>query len=122
MLRRIVRQVGFVTLTKVVWEHRGTVVRTVDFGTRVPQRVRRRDTKDALTEVRAILALDQEAPSDTDIRISGVEDGAIMLRGTLTPARLALARQALLPVRDVLDVRTDAGDQPTLDDELAAAV
>jgi hypothetical protein len=117
----LVRKIGFITLTKVTWEHRGSAMRLLDLGTRMPQLLRTRDSKAALTELKSIFALDKTAPSDLDVRITGVDDGSVVLRGGVSADRLERARKALLGVSGVLDVRTDAGAQPTLDATMATA-
>ena len=117
----LVRKIGFLTLSKVTWEHRGSAMRFLDLGTRMPQLLRRRDSKDALTELKAIYALDKAASADLDVRITGVDDGSVMLRGGLAADRFEQARKALLGVSGVLDVRTDAGARPTVDTTMATA-
>jgi len=104
-----------------LWQHRGSVVRGADLARRLPQLVGTGRTRDAVTEAKAIVALDSEVPTSTDIRISGLDDGAVTLRGDLPVDTLDVARHALLSVSDVLDVRTDAADNPTVDDALSAA-
>lgn len=104
-----------------LWQHRGSVVRGFDLACRLPQLMTGGRTGEALTEAKAIVALDGEVPTSTDIRITGVEDGAVTLRGDLHSESLDAARQALLSVDDVLDVRTDATDQTTFDDALGMA-
>ena len=104
-----------------LWQHRGSVVRGFDLALRLPQLVTGGRIDEALTEAKAIMALDGEVPTSTDVRISGIEDGAVTLRGDLEGNSLKAARQALLAVPDVLDVRTDANAQPTFDDALGAA-
>jgi hypothetical protein len=121
MIRRMFRQVGSVAVATFVWQHRGSAVRAVDFARRLPQLVSGRRGGDALTEAKVIVALDGEVPTSTDIRISGISDGAVILRGDLHDDSLDVARHALLRVSDVLDVRTDGHAQPTLDDALAGA-
>jgi hypothetical protein len=103
-----------------LWQHRGSVVRAVDLAKRAPQLVSGGKSADALTEAKAIVALDGKVPTSTDIRITGISDGAVMLRGDAPEDSLDVARTALLGVSDVLDVRTDGVDQPTLDEALAA--
>ena len=121
MFRRMFRQAGSMAVATFLWQHRGSVVRTVDLARRLPQLVQDGRGRDALTEAKAIVALDAKVPTSTDIRITGIQDGAVTLRGDLRDESLDVARKALLDVPDVLDVRTDAVDQPTLDSELATA-
>lgn len=103
-----------------LWQHRGSVVRAVDLSRRLPQLVTGGRAGDALTEAKAIVALDGEVPTSTDIRITSIDDGAVTLRGDLRLDSLEVARHALLGVSDVLDVRTDATGLPTLGDAVAA--
>ena len=74
-----------------------------------------------MTEAKVIIALDGSVPTSTDVRITGIDDGAVTLRGDVPASSFESARHAALSVADVLDVRTDASEQPTLDDALAAA-
>ena len=67
------------------------------------------------------MALDGQVPTSTDIRITGISAGAVTLKGDLHDDSLDVARHALLGMSEVLDVRTDGQDQPTLDDALAGA-
>jgi hypothetical protein len=120
MIRRLLRQIGVMTMATFVWQHRGSAVRAVDLARRLPHLLSGGDRAAAVTEAKAIVALDGHVPTSTDIRISGIQDGAVTLRGDLQSRSLDVARQALLDVPDVLDVRTDGGEQPTLDAELAA--
>ena len=103
-----------------LWQHRGSVMRAVDLTLRLPQLVTGGRAGDAFTEAKAIVALDGEVPTSTDIRITSIDDGAVTLRGDLRVDSLEVARHALLGVSDVRDVRTDAPLQATLDDALAA--
>ena len=119
MIRRTFRRVGSMAVATFLWQHRGSVVRTVDLARRLPQLISGRKTGDAVTEAKAIVALDGKVPTSTDIRISGISEGAVTLRGELHDDSLDVARRTLLGVTDVLDVRTDGVEQPTLDDELA---
>ena len=121
MIRRMFRQVGSMAVVTFLWQHRGSVVRTTDLARRLPQLVSTGKTDDAMTEVKVIVALDASVPTSTDVRITGIDDGAVTLRGDLPAGSLESARQAVLSVSDVLDVRTDATEQPTFDDALAAA-
>ena len=72
-----------VAITSFLWQHRGSVVRTVDLACRLPQLIRDGRSRDALTEAKAIVALDGKVPTRTDVRISGFEDGSMLLRGDL---------------------------------------
>jgi hypothetical protein len=115
------RQIGSMAVATFLWQHRGSAVRTVDLARRLPHALRGGDRSAAITEAKAIVALDAKVPTSTDIRITGIQDGAVTLRGDLRDDSLDVARKALLDVPDVLDVRTDAVEQPTVDSELATA-
>lgn len=121
MIRRMFRQVGSVAMATFLWQHRGSVMRTADLARRLPQLVSTGKSGDAMTEAKVIVALDGTVPTSTGVRITGVDDGAVTLRGDVPPSSLESARQAVLSVSDVLDVRTDATEQPTVDDALASA-
>jgi hypothetical protein len=121
MIRRFVRQVGALTIASFAWQHRGTIVRAVDLAKRAPQLVQTGRTEDLTTEARAIAALDGRFGDETDIRITGVEHGAVTLRDSIAGPSLDGARGALRSVPTVLDVRTEGVEHPTLDDALATA-
>jgi len=120
MMRLFVRRVGLVAITSFLWQHRGSVVRAVDLACRLPQVIRDGRSRDALVEAKAIVALDAKVPTRTDVRISGFEDGSLLLRGDLPLDQLDETRAALLAVDDVVDVRTSPLGQPTLDDAMAS--
>lgn len=103
------------------WQHKGSVVRAADLAKRAPTLVRDGRTADLAAEAKAVIALDGVLPSDTDIRITGIEDGSVMLRGQPAGPPLDAARQALTTVGGVVDVRTDDAGQPTVDSMLAGA-
>ena len=121
MIRHLFRQVGTVAVASFMWQHRGSVVRTFDLVCRLPGLVQGGRVRDALTEAKAIAALDQRMPTRTDVRITGFEDGSMTVRGDLPLDHFEEARHTLLAVSDVVDVRTSATQQPTLDDMLAGA-
>jgi hypothetical protein len=121
MIRHLFRQVGTVAVASFMWQHRGSVVRTFDLVCRLPDLVQDGRVRDALTEAKAIVALDQRMPTRTDVRITGFEDGSMTVRGDLPLDHFEEARHTLLAVSDVVDVRTSATQQPTLDDMLAGA-
>lgn len=121
IFRLFVRRVGMVAITSFLWQHRGSVVRTVDLATRLPQAILDGRGRDALTEAKAIAALDGKVPTRTDVRISGFEDGSMLLRGDLPLDAFEETRNTLLAVRDVVDVRTSPVAQPTVDDAVASA-
>jgi len=120
MVRRMIRRVSSVAMATFLWQHRGSVARTADLVRRLPQVVRAGDSRDAITEAKAIVALDRKVPTSIDIRITGVGDGAVTLRGNARDDSLDRARETLLGVSEVLDVRTDGLGQPTIDDVVAA--
>ena len=122
MLRRLIRQLGAVTVAQALWRHRGTVLRTADLARHEPQRVRCRETDDLLTEAKAVAALDRAVPTDTSIRITGIDAGAVTLEGQADPRELAAARAALLRVPKIADVQTDGAGSPSTDDVLAGAL
>ncbi|MEO6318358.1 MAG: hypothetical protein ABIP36_06200 [Acidimicrobiales bacterium] len=115
------RQVGSMAVATFLWQHRGSVVRTTDLARRLPQLVTTGNTDAAVTEAKVIMALDGEVPTQTDVRITGIDDGAVTLRGDLPAGSLESARHAAMSVANVLDVRTDGDQQPTFDEALAAA-
>jgi hypothetical protein len=121
MIRHLFRQVATVAVASFLWQHRGSVVRTVDLARRVPHLVQDGRVRDAFTEAKAIVALDGRIPTRTDVRITGFEDGSMMLRGDVSLDQLEEARATLLAVEDVVDVRTSSVEQPTFDDTLARA-
>jgi len=121
MFRRMFRQIGWMTVMTFSWQHRGSVVRMVDLLLRLPTLLRTGRGADAVTEARLVVALDHRAPTATDIRITGIQHGDVVLRGDLPPTSLDLAREALLGVSQVVEVRSDGFEQPTLDDAVAAA-
>jgi hypothetical protein len=115
MIRRLVRKVGAFTIASAAWQHRGTVLRAVDLAKRVPTLVRDGRTDELKIEARALVALDSAVPTDTTLRISGVEDGTVSLRGAPAGPAAEAARQALVSVPAINDVRTDDRDNPTAD-------
>ena len=121
MITHLFRQVGAVAVASFVWQHRGTAVRTVDLVSRLPHLVQDGRVRDALTEAKAIVALDDKMPTRMDVRLTGVDGGAMTIRGDLSLEHLEEARTTLLGVDDVVDVRTSDVHQPTLDDVLAGA-
>jgi hypothetical protein len=101
------------------WHHRGSLSRGIDLAKRVPDLVRDGRTSQLAAEARAIVALDGPLASDTHIRITGIEDGSVLLRGQPSGSGLAVARATLTSLPDVVDVRTDDQGQPTLDSMLS---
>ena len=121
MITHLFRQVGAVAVASFLWQHRGTAVRTVDLACRLPQLVQDGRVRDALTEAKAIVALDSQMPTRMDVRLTGFDGGAMSIRGDLSLEHLEEARTTLLKVDDVVDVRTSDVHQPTLDDVLTGA-
>ena len=119
LFRLLFRRVGMVAITSFTWQHRGSALRTFDLALRVPRLLRDGQARDALTEAKAIVALDAKVPARTDLRLTGVHDGTLLVRGDLPLDSFDEARATLLAVDDVVDVRTVSAHQPTLDDALA---
>ncbi len=121
MIRHLFRQVGTVAMASFLWQHRGSAIRTFDLACRLPHLVQDGRVRDALTEAKAIVALDSRMPTRMDVRITGFEDGSMTVRGDLPLDHLEDARATLLAVSDVVDVRTSDVRQPTFDEVLAGA-
>ena len=115
MIRRLVRKFGAFTIASVAWQHRGSVVRSVDLLRRAPGLVQDGRSGELTAEARAVLALDRAVPTDTSVRISGMEDGTVTLKGHPAGPGVDAARKALVTLPGVVDVRTDDTDQPTVD-------
>lgn len=120
MIRRLFRPFGTMAILTWAWQHRGSVVRAVDLAARAPSLVRDRRTSQLATEARALGALDGALPTATSVRITGIDDGSVLLRGQPTGHALDAARAALTALPGVVDVRTDGHTQPTLDSLLTA--
>lgn len=120
LMRRTVGKVGMLSLASWGWQHRGSMIRSADMLRRAPQLLQDGRMDALTTEARAILALDKDFATDTDVRITGIDEGDVVLRDTLAGPTLQEARDALCSLRDVLDVRTEATEHPTLDDALAS--
>jgi|GEM_PF-5427621 len=121
MHRRWLYQTGSLALLNAGWRHRGSLVRGLDWAKRLPGRMRDGRTAELVTEARAIMALDRELRTDTSIRITGVNNGTVSLRGQPAGSSLDTARSVLLPVADIVDIRTDDLGQPTLDNLVAGS-
>lgn len=121
MITRWFRQAGTMAVLTWAWQHKGSLVRAADLAKRAPTLVRDGRTADLAAEAKAVVALDGVLPNDTDIRISGIEDGSVMLRGQPEGEPLEAARSALTTVQNITDVRTDDAGQPTLDSMLSGA-
>lgn len=103
-----------------LWQHRGSVLRATDLLRRAPRLVQDGRGRDAVTEAKAIIALDAKVPTSTEVRITGFEGGSMTLRGGVPADRLEQTRTTLLGVDQVVDVRTGDVRQPTVDDAVAA--
>jgi hypothetical protein len=122
MITNLFRQVGAVAVASFLWQHRGSVIRLVDLAGRLPELVQDGRTRDALTEVKAVVALDSRIPTRIDVRITGFHNGSMTVRGDVPLDRFEEARDALLGVEGVVDVRTSPVElQPTVDDAVANA-
>jgi hypothetical protein len=110
MFKSMFRRIGWMTVMTFSWQHRGSVLRTVDLLLRVPALIRTGRGADAFTEARLIAALDRRAPTSTDIRITGIHHGDVVLRGDLPAPSMEVARTALLGVSEVVEVRSDGFD------------
>lgn len=121
MMRRLFRHAGLMAVASWAWHHRGSVARGLDLVKRVPQLLREGRTSDLTAEARAVAALDGALPTDMKVRISGIDDGSVLLRGQPSGDGLAAARSALTSLPNVVDVRTDDQGQPTLDSLVTGA-
>jgi len=119
MIRRLIRKAGTFTIATWAWQHRGSVLRAADLAKRAPTLVKDKRTDELTTEARAVLALDSAVPTDTSVRISGIDQGTVTLKGHPAGPAADAARKVLVTLPAVVDVRTDDVDQPTLDDVLA---
>lgn len=107
-----------VTLASWGWQHRGSMLRAADMLRRAPQLVQDGRMEALTTEARAIVVLDKDFARDTAVRITGIDEGGVVLRDSLAGPKLQHAHDALCSLRDVLDVRTEATEHPTLDEAL----
>ncbi|MET0904153.1 MAG: hypothetical protein ABWZ52_13000 [Acidimicrobiales bacterium] len=121
MIRTLFRQVGAVAVASFLWQHRGSIIRLVDLAGRLPHLIQDGRTRDALTEAKAVVALDGRIPTRIDVRLTGVHDGSMTVRGDVPLERFEEARATLLAVEGVVDVRTSPVEQPTFDDAVATA-
>jgi hypothetical protein len=121
LVRRLVPELGAVTVAGWAWRHRGTVVRSADLALRSPTMVRDGRTHDVVTEARAVAALDAALPRATSVRISGIDDGTVLLHGDPGGRAVTAAREALCDLPGVNDVRSDGVSHPTADALLQAA-
>jgi hypothetical protein len=111
-LRRLVPEIGFLTVAGMAWNHRGTVLRLVDLARDAPRLVRERDTDGLLQHGRLLYELDRAMPTDLRVRLSGVDQGQVTLAGDPGPEALARATQVLCGTHGVVDVRTDGATHP----------
>jgi hypothetical protein len=112
LLRRLVPELGLLTVARFAWKHRGTVVRTIDLAVDVPRLVREDGAQGIVRHGRLLYELDRAMPTDAAVRISGVDDGAVTLVGDPGPKALQRATDALCSVRGIVDVRTDGTNHP----------
>lgn len=115
-LRRLIYNLSVTSVVHAGWRHRGSVVRAADLARRLPSRIRQGQTAEALTEARAVLALDRELRSDTSVRLSTISGGTALIKGQPRGRSLDRARSALLSLPDVTDVRTIDPNQLTIND------
>jgi hypothetical protein len=120
ILRRLIPQIGLLTVARFTWNHRGTAVRGVDLALDVPRILREEGPSGIVRDGRLLFELDRAMPTDTAVRISGVNDGSVTLAGDPGPEALARATEALCRVQGVVDVRTDGSSHPVVS-ELATA-
>jgi hypothetical protein len=112
LLRRLVPELGFVTVAGMAWGHRATVLRAVDLALDAPRLVRDDGVKGLLDRGRLLYELDRALPTDLGVRVSGVADGSVTLAGDPGPEALARATEALQRVKGITDVRTDGRTHP----------
>jgi hypothetical protein len=120
MIRSALRQVSAAAVMSWTWRHRGSAVRSVDLLVRLPDRVRRGQVGEVITEAKAIGRLDHAFPTDLAVRLQALSDGQITMRQGLDADDLAVVRRLLAPIAGIVDVRTDVAHQPTLDSALAS--
>jgi hypothetical protein len=81
ILRRLIPQMGFLTVAGLAWNHRATVARTVELATEVP-RILREDGPSGLVEHgKRLIELDRSAPTDLRVRL---EDRPLSARPATT--------------------------------------
>jgi hypothetical protein len=112
LLRRLVPELGFVTVAGMAWSHRGTVRRAVDLALDAPRLVREDGVKGLVEHGRLLYELDRAMPTAMGVRVSGLADGSVTLAGDPGAKALARATEALCRVRGVTDVRTDGSSHP----------
>jgi hypothetical protein len=121
LLRRLVPELGFLTVAGFAWNHRGTVRRALDLATDAPRLVREDGLGGIVQHGRLLLELDRAMPTALGVRISGVDAGSVTLAGDPGARALARATEALRGVRGVTDVRTDGTTHPTVPAAYASA-
>jgi len=119
LFRRLVPQIGLMTVAGFAWRHRGTVVRVGDLARQVPKLVNENGTAELGSHARAVLALDAALPTDTSVRISGIDNGSVTLRGDPGGHALDVATTALCDLPNVSDVRTDGATHDVVDSVLS---
>ena len=121
LIRRLVPQFGVMAVAKLAWGHRGTVVRLGDLVLKAPRLVQDGGTSELAIHARAVLALDAAAPTNTDVRVSGIDNGSLTLQGDPGGKALAAVTDALCTVKGVTDVRTDGTSHAAVDTAVASA-
>jgi hypothetical protein len=112
LVRRLVPELGLLTVAGTAWSHRGTVLRLADLATEVPRLLREEGVDGVVRHGRVVVALDRAMPADLGVRISGLADGSVTLAGDPGPEEVSAATEALCRVRGVTDVRTDGTSHP----------
>jgi hypothetical protein len=121
MLKRLLPQIGSLTLIGVAWRHRASIIRVADLARHAPQHLLDGHPQELATEARAVLALDAALPESSNVRIRGVENGTVSLRGQGPVGHdLETARDTLLSVMMLVDVDSDDLGQQNFNDLLAA--
>jgi hypothetical protein len=114
ILRRLVPELGALTVARYAWAHRGTLVRVLDLATDLPRLVREDGTGGIVRRGRLVYELDRAMPTETGVRISGVDAGAVTLAGDPGPQALERATRALSRVQGIVDIRADGTNHPAL--------
>jgi hypothetical protein len=112
LLRRLVPEIGFLTVVGFAWNHRGTVARLADLALDAPRLVKEGDTRSLVQHGRLLYELDRAMPTDTRVRLSGVDQGSVTLAGDPGPQALARATEVLCGTHGITDVRTDGANHP----------
>ena len=112
LIRRLVPELGFLTVAGFAWNHRGTVLRLVDLARDTPRLVREGDAQSLVQHGRLLYELDRALPADLRVRLSGVDGGSVTLAGDPGPEALARATEVLRGAHGITDVRTDGSTHP----------